>query len=780
MISVIAYYLTTWLILNLFLKVDKSKIFCGIFAFSGYKNLTPAQERIVMYKMKILGLFNQSRGQHGCGIYFNGEVIKGFDNLITKKDTKLFHNFISNEDYVMPQFDSRTNSCIIGHTRQATSGAHVEANTHPFFIQSEDARNNLVGVHNGQIENVWDMCNQHGIKHTDYHVDSKALYMLMDKIGVEEILTKYKGYAALVWAKPSEPNSLNVFHGAARKIRNEEPYEERPLYYMKSEEGIYISSLENSLIAIRDSADQKIHDVEYNHVLKITNGKFTSSKKRIYREDANLYVPYVHKQQEHVYPVRQPQIGFPQNDRVRNEVNTVLGKGTIETSGPTTSKIWKETVPVRADVENGKIRVMFHKGRYWVGVLLAQGQFYLNHKGIVDDKEKHETRLYYFWAGVMLKDEASYTQLVKFQEDKNSFLNNRSSNFAYSISKFSAHPVTNLESDFVEGKESKLGYWRFAFYEDTHRVKSNFSVKFSSRTYVIKNAFLEGITSAEKTDVKFFEEEEDHTVPFLVDKNGQCCGVKDRYGITKRGSSKDSVFDAIFETVQEAIGTITGIEKRALLLYCEEALKTMSPLDPTEPEIDAYFCEAIRRAVLETEPLRTILEDSTYTLEMYVEILEEDEQKTAPLLNATKTEIENWQESFYNRNGYYAKLTKGEASVTSETNFHKDDSHTSHHCEFVEEPELKDDENLHDNAFSENEINIDMALEKIDTVVDQLAMLEETAEELKANNSDLAQEIASILMISLDDVSHKLRESLIKNERPEMASMLSKKVKVSI
>lgn len=118
-------------ILRTIFKVDKSITFCGIFAFSGLKGITLEQIRVAVLKIKVLGIYNESRGGQGTGVFINNEIIKCADK------TKTFPELIENNLLIEPN----NNNIIVGHCRRMSKGAVSYENTHPFLIQED-----LVGV----------------------------------------------------------------------------------------------------------------------------------------------------------------------------------------------------------------------------------------------------------------------------------------------------------------------------------------------------------------------------------------------------------------------------------------------------------------------------------------------------------------------------------------------------------------------------------------------------------------------------------------------------------
>lgn len=184
---------------------------CGIVAFSGEDNFNPD-------KIKLLMLWNATeRGKDSTGIFTPSlGVVKGIGEAKT----------FLNKKELLPETQ------FMGHVRSKTSGAATEKNAHPFEFE------NLIGVHNGTLNNIWGLLPEYGLKSVDYQVDSEALFAILNKTLDVKVIGKVIGAMALVWYYKK--------HECFYVYRNDE----RPLYYGTVDKGIYISSIKESLEVI--------------------------------------------------------------------------------------------------------------------------------------------------------------------------------------------------------------------------------------------------------------------------------------------------------------------------------------------------------------------------------------------------------------------------------------------------------------------------------------------------------------------------------------------------
>src|SRR5436190_1430953 len=170
---------------------------CGIFGQS-----TSNPSKLNQANIRILGMFNESRGKNSCGITYDDEIYHG---LLTEK---LFTDFMKGRD-----FKAEHNPLMFGHTRSASSGVVNEFNAHPFGfgINRKTGGYKFIGVHNGTLYNQEELAKQYGVEITQKYtneykteltrtkIDSEILLEIIHRTRSFDVLSSYIGRAALVW-----------------------------------------------------------------------------------------------------------------------------------------------------------------------------------------------------------------------------------------------------------------------------------------------------------------------------------------------------------------------------------------------------------------------------------------------------------------------------------------------------------------------------------------------------------------------------------------------------
>lgn len=777
--TIITYYLILQLILSLFFRIDNKLLFCGISAFSGFRNLTKEQAKLALNKIKILGLYNQSRGVHGCGIYINGQIYKGYDDLVRKVNNKEFDNFLADEEFVIPELDPKKGTTILLHNRQATRGAQIEDCTHPFLIESEDPKNNLAFLHNGTIDNIWSLCTKNKIDHSKIHVDSKALGILIDKVGVK-ILEEYTGAAALIWTKISEPNSIYVYHGAGLKAQGDKTLvEERPMFFMKTEEGVYFSSMPESLRAIREFKKQKVERFVHNIVIKVTNGKATSDKVEINREEVNLPPVFLackypavrsytdndfdeadswkdhYKHQESVMSNSTQEARRKALIAIRVAGRDSKKSPTMTGAHPNESLIERETLPERAKEATFKNIVYYYKGRHRFGNgILCHKIMWLTKKGVISVATDSDATAYFFWNGVMIKNEKSYNTLYDISRIQGSWLNSIESNYAYDISIYAKDPVIALPTEFINGDP----FFRFSWYGNGRRITTSFTPKFSGRAYNIKDSFLTHITASNNTDKKTIEDE----IPFAQAVEEKKDAKEEVINSIVAGEEGDS-FDIIFSNYDEALRVLSKLELQALKFYSKDILLQDSPLDPDHTEIEVYMFKCIKTAVASNKTIREGFGDKDNLLNMYIKLSCNNVQESSEEEPSTESHDE-YRERFYHKNGYYPHELDKKEEILDIIDAKISEEITIGESLEKQESLASDNRKLVENRTQE--------------AIEQLSEINTIADELQAIDDDFSQGIAQKLYLGLGNMKHGLAEECENNHSDELLRIINQSINV--
>ncbi len=237
---------------------------CGIF---GYVGKTPAD----ITKIKILGIYNTTRGTDSCGISVNNKVAHGL------KDLSNWTEFCEKTKIEVSADDD--NFVVIGHTRNASvKSTKDDADcAHPIVVKTKKQQTKLIGVHNGTITNASKLAKEFNVK--EGKIDSITLMNVLSDSNKNNrlfnVFKEYEGAATVMWYHPSEPNTLKIFKGASKESHGAkaEFVEERPLFCYKVDDNtFYFSSIKESLYCIGGELNT-VSTVPFNCVITVKPGE---------------------------------------------------------------------------------------------------------------------------------------------------------------------------------------------------------------------------------------------------------------------------------------------------------------------------------------------------------------------------------------------------------------------------------------------------------------------------------------------------------------------------
>lgn len=264
------YIILTALLAHTIFYKPSNIMACGLFGYSG-----PDGNNMLVRVMTILGLFNQKRGTDASGVMTNFHSEKSVSN-------GKFSEFIV-EDLSYEEIIDEDVTVFLGHTRNASPRTKRTIDTaQPCIItkSGDEYEENFGLIHNGNISSAADRLIELGGKATGLSdsYDFHQVLELTDDIKAE--LANYTGKAALVWTKKDDSSTIHVFAGASRTDRNKntKATEERPLYYIQTEDNLYFSSTYESLMAAFPYEENEVVEFKKNTLYTITKGEIISTE----------------------------------------------------------------------------------------------------------------------------------------------------------------------------------------------------------------------------------------------------------------------------------------------------------------------------------------------------------------------------------------------------------------------------------------------------------------------------------------------------------------------
>ena len=654
------------LIITLLTKRQSNILGCGLIGFVPNKKNTANLDWI-----KLIMTYNAHRGTDSCGLFMNDELVKGIGN---KADIR---NFMAKTKI---EYDPKCkNRLILAHSRKSTYGSHTEENAHPFFFEHEGR--SIIFAHNGTITNALELANKHNVDVAGLMVDSQKLAKIILEKGYS-VLNEYKGSAALMFTYSDEPGVMYVFKGASKdKQYDVEASEERPLFYIENNDGMYLSSMREPLDAASNQ-DLVVYTVPENLVCKIINNQLFEVEK-INRENANI------------------SFTKPTSITTKKEITTKHYGTTGDTHNTTTNSLAYKTfikIDNQFDIysecafsSKGYFQrsLLFIGGRHYIipvdkfneyrdsgfapymegaDAFLAQGEITIckpeytqakyscNPFVYNDAKQENWSTSDYYYDGVLIRKD----KLGRFKGMMQKRLDAMTNIFEKmkQLSAYAAHPIT-----FTHTEAEKLNADALKFYFGGNISKEGvFSGPYGFRKYTLnENGVLKGISTPyeEDTILLNYQEVESSQLELDFDKMNAFTGITNfsyyRYKGLNHAKEVDLVMaeecngsaDVYYYCYEDENVSICGteIKKLALEMLVEEMLDNAGGIEPSDTFVEDKIEYLYDQGMQDMEGLESYINRNYKSGSDYIEyfqlaLLQLEEEAFEDFYNGYNNEIE--------------------------------------------------------------------------------------------------------------------------------------------
>lgn len=248
---------------------------CGIVGMAG--NLNYAHTNM-LHDMLLL---DTVRGQDSTGLFTKGFVANAKPKLVKAvglPDALLWED----EDYMFSQTTGKVNVCLkvaIGHNRAATVGKITKETAHPFWF------GNIIGVHNGTLTS-WEK--EFAVEGQEFLTDSQAIIFNIHKNGIDDVWSKLRGAAALVWWN-EEDETINMIRNAQRPLYFAQGKDDKSIYWASEPWIMTVAASRNRVDLMKDvdkdgkeTSVTKMTKIEENtlYTFKITGNDYTAVEPR--------------------------------------------------------------------------------------------------------------------------------------------------------------------------------------------------------------------------------------------------------------------------------------------------------------------------------------------------------------------------------------------------------------------------------------------------------------------------------------------------------------------
>lgn len=242
---------------------------CGIFGFAGKLG----NHEFNILKFATLGAINDVRGGDSAGAFIDGACEYGIG------DQKLFSSFAIKNKF-LKSYNGVSVQNALGHCRKASVGAKTIREAQPVCVPNDEGdKTDLAMVHNGTLLNHDELKNKYLTNVPDYFTDSQIFANVVYFHGFK-VLEEYEGAGAFAFVDyRNKVPTTYLFRGESKLYTSSvNTASERPLFWAKTPEGIWFSSIKDALELIL-FGEYPVEEVPGNTLITIQDGEVISTKK---------------------------------------------------------------------------------------------------------------------------------------------------------------------------------------------------------------------------------------------------------------------------------------------------------------------------------------------------------------------------------------------------------------------------------------------------------------------------------------------------------------------
>ena len=322
----------------------------------------------------VLGIQNDSRGGDSCGIFIDGKTEYGIDKL------KLYANF-----YKRSKIINETTKCKIalGHCRKASVGVISEKTAQPIVIKDDNGNTEFVVMHNGTIYNYKALAQKY-IPDVDITgmTDSQVMARIFYYTGYDCLSEYYGGAVFIIIDYRIEP-TVYLFKGSSKtNTHSTVETEERPLYYVQTDDTFVFSSLYTFLAA--STPEETVYTLIPNQLIEVK------------ADDCYLVQDYPRNKVAQTLPSNY-------NSNYYKEMYGYDDYDFYDWDNKNTKQIpFQEENKEKEKKENPKVIRVTSEGIYHIDNKPVHGKYIVNSDGLVFQYSNPNTSEFWFWDGILL------------------------------------------------------------------------------------------------------------------------------------------------------------------------------------------------------------------------------------------------------------------------------------------------------------------------------------------------------------------------------------------